>query len=238
MSLILHKGGQFASIEEIQEIPVPPETNSYKPVSHYELVVAMAIVGNDMLGDYQLCDSQYGLARDGAQLFAVHTYRNGDESDLRLAVGFRNSYDRSLSIGVATGASVLVCDNLCFAGDVSIMRKHTTNVKNDLEQLIVGTLYRARSTYHQILTDAEHLKSWQMSDDDAFKLLGLAYGHGIVTPRQVPVVKREWIGPSHDEFSDRNAWSFYNAVTEALKTTPPAKKIERHIQLHKLLDQA
>jgi len=79
------------------------------------------------------------------------------------------------------------------------------------------------------------MKAWDLTDDDAYKLTGLLYGRGILTPRQIPVVKREWQDPSHAEFADRNAWSFYNAVTEALKTSPPHRIMERHIALHKVL---
>ena len=39
----------------------------------------------------------------------------------------------------------------------------------------------------------------------------------------------------HEEFEDRNVWNFYQAVTEALKTSPPPKVMEKHIALHHLL---
>lgn len=38
------------------------------------------------------------------------------------------------------------------------------------------------------------------------------YGHGVLTPRQIPVLKNEWLKLSHDEFMERNRWSFYMAV--------------------------
>ena len=79
------------------------------------------------------------------------------------------------------------------------------------------------------------MKAWDLSDDDAYKLTGLLYGRGVITPRQLPVVKREWQEPSHEEFEDRNAWSYYNAVTEALKTAPPNRILEKHIALHHVM---
>ena len=63
-------------------------------------------------------------------------------------------------------------------------------------------------------------------------MIGLLFGHGLLTPRQVPVVHREWMKPSHEEFEPRNAFSFYQACTEAMKQNAPSNTMERSINLH------
>lgn len=233
--LLMHRGGDYATLDELRSIPVPEETETYKPVSHFDLATNLADVSGSLLRGYELRGSQFGLARDGAQMFGVLTYRNGISSEMGLSVGFRNSYDKSMSVGIAIGASVFVCDNLALTGKIAIMRKHTANVWNDLEELTITTIYRSQHNFRHIFEDSQEMKAWDLTDDDAYKLTGLLYGRGILTPRQIPVVKREWQDPSHSEFADRNAWSFYNAVTEALKTSPPHRIMERHIALHKVL---
>jgi len=234
--LLMHTaGGKYATLEELREIAVPEETATYKPVSHYDLSKNLAEVSRTLLRDYELESSQYGLARDGAQLFGVHTYRNGSDS-MGLSIGFRNSYDKSMSVGIAIGASVFVCDNLALTGEIAIARKHTTNVWQDLEELTITTIYRSQHNFHRIVEDAQIMQTQHLSDDDAYRLTGLLYGHGIITPRQIPIVKKEWLNPSHNEFEERNVWSMYNAVTEALKSAPPNKIMEKHIALHALLN--
>ncbi|MBT4131220.1 MAG: DUF932 domain-containing protein [Candidatus Marinimicrobia bacterium] len=233
--LLMHTAdGKYATLEELREIALPEETPSYKPVSHYDLATNLAEVSGTLLRDYELERSQYGLARDGAQLFGVHTYRNGSDS-MGLSIGFRNSYDKSMSVGIAIGASVFVCDNLALTGEIAIARKHTSNVWNDLEELTITTIYRSQHNFTRIVEDAQVMQGQHLSDNDAYRLLGLLYGQGIITPRQIPVVKKEWLTPSHEEFEDRNVWNFYQAVTEALKTSPPPKVMEKHIALHHLL---
>ena len=233
--LLMHtSGGEYCTLDELRNIPLPEETPTYKPVSHYDLATNLAKVSATLLRDYSLEKSNYGLARDGAQLFGVHTYRNGSES-MGLSIGFRNSYDKSMSVGIAIGASVFVCDNLALTGDISISRKHSTNVWQDLEELTITTIYRSQHNFHRIVEDSQIMQGQHLSDDDAYRLTGLLYGHGIISPRQIPVVKKEWLTPSHDDFEDRNVWSFYNSVTEALKGSPPNKIMERHIGLHQLL---
>ncbi|MBT3227463.1 MAG: hypothetical protein HN355_00160, partial [Candidatus Marinimicrobia bacterium] len=130
---------------------------------------------------------------------------------------------------------VFVCDNLCLQGDVTVLKKHTLNVVASLESLALSAIYKSRSAFNQIQEDAEVMKGIPLSDEDAYRTIGLIYGHGIITPRQIPVVKKEWLEPSHDVFENRNLWSFYNAVTEALKSSPPQSIMERHLAIHKQL---
>ena len=234
MTLLLHKGAEAATIEQLAMIPLPQETRSYKPVAHHELANMLSSIAANLLPEFTLDSTQFGLARDGQKMFGVHTFKNGN-SALGLSIGFRNSYDRSLSVGIAVGASVFVCDNLMLTGDLTVLRKHTSNVHADIDSLALSAIYRSRSAFNQIKQDAEVMKQIPMSDDEAYRMLGLVYGRGIITPRQIPVVKSEWLEPSHDAFEDRNLWSFYNAVTESLKSSPPQSIMERHLAIHKQL---
>ena len=234
MTLLLHSGGETASMEELAAIPLPKETHSYKPVSHQALASMLGAMASDLLPEFELVNTQFGLARDGQQMFGVHTFKNGS-SAMSLSIGFRNSYNKSLSVGIAVGGQVFVCDNLCLQGDVTVLKKHTLNVVASLESLALSAIYKSRSAFNQIQEDAEVMKGIPLSDEDAYRTIGLIYGHGIITPRQIPVVKKEWLEPSHDVFENRNLWSFYNAVTEALKSSPPQSIMERHLAIHKQL---
>lgn len=231
MGLLLHCGGEHVDLTDLQAIPMPQETQSYKPVGHYDLALNLAEIASGMLNDYTLSNSQYSIARDGKQMFGVHTFKNGSD-ELGLSIGFRNSYDKSMSVGIAIGASVFVCDNLALTGDITVMRKHTSNVWNDLEEMAITTIYRSQSNFKRISEDAYVLSQVDIGDNHAYQLMGLLYGNGILTPRQLPVVKKEWHDPSYPDFEPRTMWSFYNACTEALKSTPPSKIMERHIALH------
>ena len=231
MTLLLHSGGEAASMEDLVAIPLPKETNSYKPVSHQALATMLGAMASDLLPEFELVNTQFGLARDGAQMFGVHTLKNG-HSDMGLSIGFRNSYNKSLSVGVAVGGQVFVCDNLMLTGEVTVLKKHTLNVVSSIEALALSAIYKSRSAFNQISRDAEVMRGIPLSDDDAYRTIGLLYGNGVITPRQIPVVKNEWLKPSHTDFEDRNVWSFYNACTESLKSSPPQSIMERHLALH------
>ena len=83
--------------------------------------------------------------------------------------------------------------------------------------------------------DKEKMKEIKVSDDKAFSQLGRLYGKGILTERQLPVVKDQWEKPWHKDFEDKTHWSFYNACTEALKSVGPQYIMQRHMNLHRFL---
>lgn len=234
MGLVVHAGGRVVTRDDLALVEVPPATDSYYPVPHERLAETLSTIGRDILRGYALAKEQYALAREGKQMFGVLTFRN-DDTELGLSIGFRNSYDRSMAIGIAIGASVFVCDNLALTGDITVLKKHTTNVWASLEDTAISTLYRSQKNFESIVTDAAALKAREIGDDEAFRLIGLLFGRGVLSPRQLPVVKQEWLLPSHPEFRPRTAWSFYNSCTESLKSCPPLAILERHVQLHAIM---
>jgi hypothetical protein len=44
------------------------------------------------------------------------------DAEAQLAIGFRNSHDKSMAVRIAVGASVMVCDNMLITGDINIRR--------------------------------------------------------------------------------------------------------------------
>ena len=232
--LLVHRGGEILKRAELDLIKLPEPTDSYVPVSHYHLADKLVNISTDILKDYTLIGEKYALARQGNQMFAVLRFQ-GEQPDLALSIAFRNSYDRSMSLGLAMGASVFICDNLALQGEVVIMRKHTKNVWNELEDLAIAHLYKSQKNFDQIVADSKLFKSKALANDEAFRLMGLLFGRNIVSPRQVAVLKDQWLRPSHPEFAARNMWSFLNATTEVLKTCPPVSIMEKHVKAYNLL---
>jgi len=228
---IIHKGGEIVKRDQLDLIKVPEETDSYTPVSHYHLADKLLTVSQDLLTDFILVGENYALARQGQQMFALLKFKK-DNAEIGLSVAFRNSYDRSMSVGLAVGAAVFICDNLALHGEIAVMKKHTKGVWNALEDLAITSLYKAQHKWEKVITDAERLKGIPTDDREAFQLMGLLYGQDIVSPRQLPVIREEWLRPTHEQFGGRNKWSFFNAVTEALKSTPPISIMEKHVRAY------
>tara|TARA_R110002020_G_scaffold21537_3_gene73079 strand:+ start:778 stop:1353 length:576 start_codon:yes stop_codon:yes gene_type:complete len=179
-----------------------------------------------------ITQEQYGLSRKGQQMFGVIRLDSG-HPDNGLSIGLRNSYDKSLSVGFASGASVFVCDNLCFSGESGeIIRKHTVNVWRDIT-LKVDQALRA-SEYHYIVMN-QHLsemKQIPMGLDEGYDLIGRALGHEVLKPQQATIALKDWRNPRHEDFSERNLYSLYNCFTEGLKRGPAGGTLDRHATTH------
>ena len=225
------------TMDTLSDIKIPDKTHSYIPVSHVDFINNTKDIANRILDKHQLHKEQYGVARDGKQMFGTLTYKESfhdDPQHIGLSIGIRNSYDKSMSLGLCSGASVFVCENLMMTGEVVVMRMHKGNIIDELKGLIFNALLKAEDKFSTIHADSQQLKQHTIDNKLAYELMGRAYGYGVVTERQLPVMKREWQTPKHDVFKDRTAWSLYNAGTEALKTTHPMHKMKRHIQMHRM----
>jgi hypothetical protein len=117
------------------------------------------------------------------------------------------------------------------------MKKHTKNVWTELEETAIATIYKSRKNYEQIKADAEAYKALPMENTEAFQLMGVLFGNNIISPRQMMVLKSEWLRPHYEEFLPRNLWSFYNAGTVSLKSSPPISIMEKHIQFHNTIQK-
>lgn len=232
--LFLHCGGKAADRLALAEVIVPDQTDTYYPVPHLTLIEKIDGIARDLL-HRELIRESFGLARKGKQMFGVLTYKNGDDEDMGLSIGIRNSYDKTMSIGVALGGRVFVCDNLAMSGEIRIVRKHTQGVWEAIENMAIGTLYRYGPIWDALQSDVVAMKQVKIGSLHGHELLGRLIGADVFSPRQIPHAYREWDHPTLPDFEPRNIWSLYNACNQALKTSPVNEIMEKHRLLHKTL---
>lgn len=153
----------------------------------------------------------------------------------QLAIGIRNSFDRSMSAGLVLGCSVLVCQNLVFEGDIKVMRKHTgENMHEDLHDQIVTAIYKSQHQFTELSDDVKRMKQVPMIKRQKQQYLGVLTGEKVLSPTQSSKAFREIADPSHEEFRSDSLWAAYNCATEALKSSAPQDVIKKHGRLHSL----
>jgi hypothetical protein len=217
------------SFQELAEVPLPARTSSYTPVPHTELV--QMIDGMCSASGFSVVDHRFELAANGHQLFGVYHIEAHDGS-FRKALGFRNSYDKSIAVGLCAGSSVIVCSNLMFKGDVIMMRKHTGSCMTDIGDLVSRCFDVMDVEFEEIKEDAGRLQEIEMPRTKMAELAGrLFIEEDLFSSTQLNVMKREIIGSPL--FKEQTAWDFYNHATEALKHCPPRERMGQHSLLHK-----
>src|SRR5947209_6393416 len=216
-NLMLHCGAKAASREQVAAVPTPARTPTWVPIAHGRLLAGvqecLARAGLSVVSE------AHGLARDGSRYFGLMQVVNGHpDRNFGLVVGLRNSHDQSFPAGLAVGASVFVCDNLSFSGEVRLARKHTARIERDLPQLIERAVGRLGDLRRSQAERFAGYKAHELTDGAAHDLVVRALDAGVVPVTRLPAVLKEWREPRHPEFREgRTAWRLFNAFTETLK---------------------
>ena len=232
-TLVLHRGGWEATKADLSAVPVPDPTDSYHPVPFTRFVEEVEL--HVPRFGLAIQSQEFALAREGNQMFGVLTCTSGHNAgDYALAIGLRNSYDRSLAVGLVAGTRVFCCDNLAFSGEVAMARKHTPNVFRDLPDLIYRML--SQVTVMKARTDEEiaGMKALSMPPERAHHVMVAAIRSGITPASRLPKILEAWDEPRHREFEPRTAWSLFNAFTEVLKAGQPRQQMEGSLRLTSL----
>ncbi len=95
-------------------------------------------------------------------------------------------------------------------------------------------LFFTRHNSEKVIADAGRLKEFFLSDHEAFKLMGLLYGYDIISPRQLAVLKEEWLHSQNTGFQQKNVWTFLAATMLCLKSSPPITIMQKHFQAYEM----
>lgn len=236
-TLLTGSGTRDVSAEQLAQVSTPPATATWFPVPHHH--VFQSVVDTLTGAGFGIQQSRLTLARYDARFFATLDLTTPVSEGITLAVGVRNSTDKSFPIGFCCGTRVTVCDNLAFTSEIVVATKHTKfGAKRYLEgisEAVVGL-----HQYKETIADWIHrMKRWDLTDDAANSYLLQAYERGVVGIRLLPLVLREWRDPKFDAYLPRTGWSLWNCFTDVLTrrrhAATPAEAALSTIRLQKLL---
>lgn len=234
-TLYNHRGAREVTIDELTLIDAPPETDTWFPVKHSTVLdtVAETLTASG----FGIDEMRLSVAHDNQRFFGTLRLKNRIAEGVSLAVGLRNSTDKSFPIGFCVGERVFVCDNLAFASEIVIARKHTrfgeTRFNEAVSQAVLG-LHQYQITAADRIA---RLQQWDLSSEAADSVILRAYETGVVGTRLLPAVLKHWREPITD-FAPRTGWSLLNAFTSALKERQklsPQEAAMQTIQLQRLL---
>jgi hypothetical protein len=236
-ALVTHCGARTINREELDEIEAPPPTKTWFPVKHSSVIDTVACALNAV--GFEIRRLRFAVARRDARMFATMDLETSLGSGVSLAVGIRNSTDKSLPLGFCAGSRVFVCDNLAFRSELLVHRKHTRFGEERFREGIceaVKSLEQFRSTEAERI---ERMRGTEIGDEIAESLMLRGHLAGIVSPRLLPGLVKEWRYPVHEEFCPRTVWSLFNAFTAVLaprQKSNPQQFAALTIRLSEMLD--
>jgi hypothetical protein len=215
-TLLLKNDAKEVSREELAQAVVPEGSKTWFPVPHIDVLTGVEESLTN--AGFEISNHRLALARNGLRMFATLDLTSPVGDGVNLAVGLRNSNDRSYPMALVVGHRVFCCSNLAFSRDeIEIARRHTRHGRQRFSEGISQAV-QSLSGYADLEAQRiETLRGTSLTDDRANSLLLQAWEKGIIGVRTLPKVIEAYREPSHEDFLVRSAWSLLNAFTLVLR---------------------
>lgn len=227
--------------EEILKVKTPEKTDSYTPVP-YSLILSTIEKESKKMG-MDILKEDFRTSNGGNKLVGIYQLVNNQEDAIdpsspdRITntIAFRTSHDKSMAFGVFSGASVLVCTNGMYAGNISYLKKHIKDVDIELQEQIKIQLDSMSSVYRKMLFFKENLKEIEISKRVTAEILGrLIFEQKVLRSTQINLIKEQMRFSKY--FNGNSAWDLYNNVTESLKLSAPIQYHNNHVATYHLFN--
>ena len=225
--------------------PLPPATRTYGPVHNEELYTT---VKTRILGmGYDIIDESFTSGNKNQIMLCKFVIRTPDSVNMNKTIAVLNSYDKSRSINIASGATVAVCSNGMFWGsECNFKRKHHSNIWEDIVVAVDSQLETLDETMKKLDGFYAYAKHDRIHSNKIAALAGQLYFKGILSPNMLTDLKREIhtsvnFRMSIDEDGQLvggTVWDFYNNCTQAMKRTPAAQYTKKYSELTEMIASA
>lgn len=216
---------------ELFSTSIPSRTISYSPVSHRQLIEEV----KEQLDrkNLTITKTNYTSARDGQKMIGYMDIAADEDPDMGMRFGLRNSYDKSMSVGLVAGSQVWICSNGMLSGEIAFVRKHTGQVLSEVRNKINETINHLETIHFQHIKDKKEMEEIEMSKIDSARFMGqLFFQEDIISSRQLSAIKEDNDNPEYIEFQADNLWATYNKITSQLRGNHPDNQFQKHIDLH------
>ena len=223
--------GSTVTEAEVAQVPVVPFTKTFHPVHHKDVIEA--IRNSIDLSGLDVVRSEYALAREGMQMFAVWDLNTGND-DLCWSLGIRNSMNKSLALGITAGTRVFICDNLAFDGEFVEFRRHTSGLDQDeLEFLAYRSVKKMIGRLTKFQAWHEGLKNYELAETDAKVLLVEIMTNSVFPASKFTRFNELYFGGVYDH----TLWGFHEAATDTLKDSSLLALPKKNKTLNNILNQ-
>ncbi len=222
-NLIAHCGARFVTRDELLAVHAPPATATWFPLSHGQ--VLQRVEAQLTEAGFAPASAKYALTRGDCRFFGVLDTQSVLGTGVTLAIGVRNSTDKSLPIGFIAGHHVFVCDNMAFRSEILVVRKHTKNGELRFAEAIAKAVQQLKQFRDEEATRIRRFQNTLLLPERRDSIILRAYEEGIVSARQLPAVIHQARRPDVEYGCDVNsAFTLMQAFTwvlqDVLKANP------------------
>lgn len=232
MNLLLKaKGVKQVDRNYILGCPVPEATESYTPISN-QLIIETALEELEKNG-FSFQSEFYKHSTDTKFVGGLVLTHPDIKFGYDLEFAFKNSYDKSMSVGIGLGTSVFICSNSCVNAEFVIKRMHTGEAEDVVIEYIKESVKGLYDNYVTLTSELERWKEIDVTKRLCAEVIGrLMLEEKIISPRQFAVIRDEFDVESFNYGVQNTLYNLYQACTHSLKNEPPLSFIDTHVRLH------
>ena len=241
-----HANSVEVDYNDLRQIPTPEDTATYTAIGHADMAETLYKHADRLMApkDFHLDGQKYLVSKNGDRMFFIHSYRNGD-TGMQLALAGRNSLDKSMLAAIAVGSKVIVCDNLAMITEdgITIMRKHSGNARNHLNDQIILGMVKATDNWDDMRRDRDWMVETKLDQQTGYRLMGEAKAltanekaaskRLLTSNKEWKATQSYWEDQKHEyEGGNRTLWAWYNSFTVDMKSLKPELQLAQHSSLH------
>ena len=223
--------------ELLLSTPLPEQTNSYKPISHEQLI-DLTLTGIEKSG-FKLENELYSSAQEGNIANGRYTISNVADDEMQLQIGWQNSYNKQLTLKFALGTSIKICQNGMVSGDFgAFKKKHVGEIQTFTPQAITDYIKSAEEAFKRIQVEREAMKQIEVDKRVISELIGRLYiEEELIQSTQLNIIQRELKKPTHNYGAEGSLWELYQFTTFSMKEIHPRLWMENHMDVHKFFTE-
>lgn len=219
---------KLVTLEQLATFPTPEATDTWKPIPHHSvpgIITEMVLERGWKFARDEANRFKLSVTSNGAKMFGVTEIiiNGGIDEEFGLALGFRNSHDRTFALRLAAGSRVFVCDNMMITGDVQIRRVHSVGI--DVRKVVMAALDQIPEAAHRIADFFTGLRSHYFSEEQGVHFLAQAVEVGALPISDFMDARKVWIDSYRDVIDPKlvqishpgTQWAAYQAVTASWK---------------------
>lgn len=225
------------NLKELLETPKPKRTSTYSPICHDE--IHDTIMCEIKRNNYELRNINVN-SKTGQNCVVMYGLNDLTETtqntDIGIRVGFKNSYDRTMSFGFALGSVVFICGNGMVSGEYTIKKQHRMkDVSMYVKELIQECFQNVRKEHQNNIEFEKCLKQLSVTESEAQRIIGeLFIDNNIFSQAQLRNMSKQIYNSDKFQTFTYNkvisGWDLYNHGTESLKTSANINTFNKHIK--------
>lgn len=228
----------------VLNIPEPKFTRTWRPISHQRVIKSLESEIKDF--GLKITNRKYSLAKGalidgtnilGAKMFGVWDIQNGQKpKGFSASIGFRNSINKTLSVGVCAGRHVFNCDNLQMSGEFVEFKRHTGDLNDseldDLTHRAVGKVLNRIKAFEKWLNQ---LKTIRLNSLDTKRIIYDSIIQEVVSTTKLTDLDSLLLGskPSYE----RSLYGFHGAVTQTIRDNNLFTQSDKNDRLNNFINK-